>query len=100
VDEQTRRREEGKDDHRVINSNPWMESLASPHEPHVLGATITILHELVHVVCRIFCTTWTPEKFRGSHMPASVPMLNPGGWEWEQNVLGEMQVVFGGRRLD
>jgi hypothetical protein len=75
-------------------------SLASPHEPHVLGAIITILHELVHVVCRIFCTTWTPEKVRGSHMPASVPMLNPGGWEWEQNVLSEMQVVFGGRRLD
>ncbi|KAF7335559.1 hypothetical protein MVEN_02209900 [Mycena venus] len=87
--------------------NTWLESLAYPKEPHILGAilTITVLHELVHVIRRVFCTTWTPEKLRGSRMPTAVPILDPagqlievqrgeGGLEWKQSVLSEMLVAF------
>ncbi|KAJ7905375.1 hypothetical protein B0H14DRAFT_2553929 [Mycena olivaceomarginata] len=85
----------------------WLDSLPSSQHPHILGAilTITILHELVHVIRRVFCTTWTPEKLRGLHPSTSAPLLDltgqiihvrrgEGGWEWEHKVLGEMQVAF------
>ncbi|KAJ7062792.1 hypothetical protein C8F01DRAFT_1135263 [Mycena amicta] len=84
----------------------WMES-PRQLKPHILGAilTIIVLHEIVHVIQRVFCTTLTLEKLTGSRPPTSnVPMINSeqlvrvkrgeGGWHWEQNVLGEMQVAF------
>ncbi|KAJ7228531.1 hypothetical protein GGX14DRAFT_613398 [Mycena pura] len=84
----------------------WNDSVASLRDPHILGAIlkITVLHEMVHVIRRVFCTTLTPEKLRGLHTSTSVPLLDAAGqmiqvqsesgWEWEHEVLGELQVAF------
>jgi hypothetical protein len=56
----------------------WQDSISFAHKnPGVLGAilTITILHEIVHVLRRIFCKTWTPERLTGSHAPSATKII-------------------------
>jgi hypothetical protein len=86
----------------------WICSLEDRHEVHILGVilTITVLHELVHVIRQVFCTTLTLENLRGSRRSAPADVLDlvqgqtnqvqrgEAGWEWQRRALGEMEVAF------
>jgi hypothetical protein len=86
----------------------WICSLKDRHEVHILGVilTITVLHELVHVIRQVFCTTLTLENLRGSRRSAPADVLDlvqgqtnqvqrgEAGWEWQRRALGEMEVAF------
>ncbi|KAF8170326.1 hypothetical protein K438DRAFT_1941143 [Mycena galopus ATCC 62051] len=88
----------------------WVQNADFPDShPEVLGAvlTITILHELVHVLRRVFSATLTPEKLRGSHPSSMMSIIGPDGrqttvcrgegeWAWEESMLGEMCITFEG----
>ncbi|KAJ6460912.1 hypothetical protein C8R45DRAFT_1179501 [Mycena sanguinolenta] len=67
----------------------WIDYL-DPHQPHILSAvlTTTILHRLAHLIRRVFCTTAVPALD-----PTGQP-LQEGNWEWERNILCEMQAAF------